>query len=179
VIDTNAASLMRRGLVWTAGSWVPFSSKLVRLYDVHWKTSHMTYYEATKNYYGEMEGVTGTFYEDDVPSATFSADNGTVDKVNDVLDLDGHVHVVGIKKPGTMTCDHLTWYPEEEARQMVSLLGLTDHSGMVQGKGNVTVTLLPEKPDSKVKGAVIGPSDELWSSGDFQTVATPDLVNHP
>ncbi len=145
---------------------------LVKAYEVHYQESDLTYQEVPtndgktqKNYGGTMETVTGTLYKDDQPIATFTADRAEGHTSSSQLDLNGHVRVVSLPpapKPGkqpdgptTLTCDHLQWLRTAK---------------VVKAQGGV-----------KVVGdrGTVGPMDELWSTDDLKTQATPDLFPTP
>lgn len=143
----------------------------VKAYKVHWKHADVTYDDKTKNWGGTMEQVTGTVFKNDKPIATFSADNGEAHKESNQLDLSGHVKVVGLAYRATLTCDHLQW---------LSSLKLVRAYGGVVVKGMPDLTAPPKTNTDIARLGTIGPMDELWSTDDLRTQATPDLFpQHP
>jgi len=162
-VITNGATFTRSGyvlgknkkpLVDAAGP-----TKLERAYDVRCRSSDLHYDDASKNYWGDMEGVSGTFYDKDEPVATYSADSGQADKATNLLRLRGHVHLVTVPKPKetetTLTCDNLEW-----------------HSDQRIVKAFIRVTVRGSK-------GTIGPMDEVWGSPTLNLIATPDLFSKP
>ncbi len=143
---TNSASLTRRSE----------KASRERAYDIHWKTSDLTFDEKTKNYFGTMVGVSGTIFEKDKPAATFTSEEGEADKSGtSKLTLRGHVRVISTDGQSELTCDKVVWLVDEKTIKASSLVKVRGRNG------------------------IVGPMDDLWATPDLKRVATPDMFGKP
>jgi lipopolysaccharide assembly outer membrane protein LptD (OstA) len=104
---------------------------------------------------GKMYGVTGLTFSNLKPELRFSADSGTGDKQDRVLDLQGNVKVTSIAKAETMLADEV-------------LYDAGTH--VLTAKGNV-----------RFEGSVgtVGTFSELLASSDFKRIGTPGAFSTP
>jgi hypothetical protein len=124
--------------------------KQERLWTVRWKSAVANLFEGG-DFAGRMQEVTGSIYQEGAEAATFTAETGTAVKASETLTLAGNVTIRAKKSGISMTCQKIVY---EAKTKMIKA------SGGIRIEGRL--------------GTISG-VNELWTTPDLETVATPDL----
>lgn len=137
-----------------SGSSVEYTSGANRkpYLEISWQTATLKGSDAN-NAVGVLTEVQGKLFRNGVAVATFSADTGTLDRVQRKISLNGTVKLVskGVRGNPSLSCDSIEY---------------TEGIDEIRAVGNVTIT---------GDAFSLGPSPALYTNLEFSQFATPEL----
>lgn len=120
-----------------------------RLWDIQWDTAEAVVKEEAAEV-GLMHAVKGTIYKKDGSQTTFSAEEASAQKDKNVLTLSGSVVLTSMKPKGTLKCEKVVWYGDDE---------------LIEANGKIAV----DTPGYSVSGI-----DKMLAKPDFSEIGSPD-----
>jgi hypothetical protein len=121
-----------------------------KVWTARWKSAIAHLYDGG-DFAGRMTAVDGSIYQASKEVSTFSAASGEAVKASETLTLREEVTLTANESGIKLTCDELVYEAKKE---------------LIKAKGNVRI---------EGKMGVISGVNEIWTTPELKTVATPDM----